>query len=100
MTFSVTINITNEYSSPDCKSCSNGGTITVTKSCDIKILSNDDNKCDKDEFNKTRCGYVTLADKNEMYRCAEVLNNYTNHVEKKLKIVKDCNKECPASGSG
>lgn len=100
MTFSVTINITDEYSSPDCKSCSNGGTITVTKSCVIKIPSKDDNKCDKDEFNKTRCGYVTLADKNKMYRCAEVLNNYTNHVEKKLKIVKDCNKECPASGSG
>ena len=73
-TFSVTISIRDEYSSPDCKSCSNGGTITVTKSCDIKILSNDDKKCDKDEFNKTRCGYVTLADK--VYRCAEVFKNY------------------------
>ena len=98
MTFSVTINITNEYSSPDCKSCSNGGTITVTKSCDIKMPPKKDKSCDKEELNKTNCDYVTLADK--MYRCAEVLKNYTNHVEKKLKIVKDCNKECPASGSG
>ena len=98
MTFSVTISIRDEYSSPDCKSCSNGGTITVTKLCDIKMPSNVPQKCDKDKFNKTRCSYVTLADK--MYRCAEVLKNYTNHVEKKLKIVKECNKECPASGSG
>ena len=70
----------------------------MTKSCDIKMPSNVSQKCDKDKFDKTRCGYVTLADK--MYGCAEVLKNYTNHVEKKLKIVKNCNKECPASGSG
>ena len=70
----------------------------MTKSCGIKMPSNVDKKCDKDEFNKTHCGYVTLADK--VYRCAEVFKNYTNHVEKNLKIVKDCNKECPASGSG
>ena len=93
----MTINIRTEYS-PDCKSCSNGGTITVTKSCDIKMPPKEDKSCDKEELNKTNCDYVTLADK--MYRCAEVLKNYTNHVEKKLKIVKECNKECPASGSG
>ena len=70
----------------------------MTKLCDIKMPSNVPQKCDKDKFNKTRCSSVTLADKT--YRCAEVLKNYTNHVEKKLKIVKECNKECPASGSG
>lgn len=98
MTFSVTINIRDEYSSPDCKSCSNGGTITVTKSCDIKMPPKEDKNCDKDELKKTNCYNVTLAGK--MYSCAEVLKNYTHHVEKKLKIVKNCNKECPATGSG
>ncbi|XP_027043649.1 A-agglutinin anchorage subunit-like [Pocillopora damicornis] len=85
------------YSSPDCASCSNRGTITVTKSCSIKMPPNDDKKCDKDEFNKTSCGYVTMVDK--IYSCADVKKNFTFYEEKYLKSVKQCGDVCPTSGS-
>lgn len=86
-----------EYLSPDCKSCSNGGTITVTMSCSIKINGSDDKKCDKEKFKETSCDYVTLTNKG--YRCAQVEDNYTNYVDKEVNIIKDCDDVCPASGS-
>ena len=55
-------------------------------------------KCDKDDFNKTSCVYITLVDK--MYRCADVKNNFTYYEKKHLKPVKQCDDVCPASGSG
>ena len=70
----------------------------MTMSCSIKMPSNDDKKCDKDEFNKTRCGYVILA--NEEYRCADVKKNFTYYEKKHLKPVKQCGDVCPTSGSG
>ncbi|XP_022796039.1 cell wall integrity and stress response component 3-like isoform X2 [Stylophora pistillata] len=86
-----------EYSSPDCISCSNGGTITVTMSCSIKIKGSDDKKCDEDKFNGTLCDYVTLA--NKMYSCAEVKQNFTYYEKEHLKSVKECKVVCPASSS-
>ncbi|RMX46332.1 hypothetical protein pdam_00000684 [Pocillopora damicornis] len=86
-----------EYSSPDCKCCSNGGTITVTMSCSIKMPSSNDKKCDKDEFSTTSCGYVTLV--NKVYRCAEVEKNFTYYEKEHLKPIKQCDDVCPASGS-
>ena len=70
----------------------------MTMSCSIKMPPNDDKECDKDEFNKTSCGYVTLA--NKVYRCAEVEKNFTYHEKEHLKPVKQCDDVCPASGSG
>ena len=70
----------------------------MTKSCSIKMSPNDDKKCDKDEFNKTRCGYVILA--NEEYRCADVKKNFTYYAKKHLKSVKQCGDACSTSGSG
>ena len=96
--FSASFSIGTEYSSPDCTSCSIGGTITITMSCSIKMPPNDDKKFDKDGFNKISCGYVTLADK--MYSCADVKKNFTNFEQKYLKPVKKCSRVCPASGSG
>ncbi|CAH3134422.1 unnamed protein product [Pocillopora meandrina] len=95
--FSASFSIGTEYSSPDCTSCSNGGTITVTMSCSIKMPPNDDKECDKDEFNKTSCGYVTMVDK--MYSCADVKKNFPYYENKHLKPVKQCDDVCPASGS-
>lgn len=69
----------------------------MTMSCSIKIEGSDDKKCDEDTLNQTICDYVTLADKG--YQCDEVKNNYSNIVEKKVKIEKDCDVVCPASGS-
>ena len=68
----------------------------MTKSCSIKMPPNDDKKCDKDEFNKTSCGYVTLV--NNTYRCAEV--DFTYYEKKYFKPEKKCDVVCPASGSG
>ena len=51
----------------------------MTKSCSIKMPPNDDKKCDKDEFNKTSCGYVTMVDK--IYSCADVKKNFTFYEE-------------------
>nr|XP_058962698.1 uncharacterized protein LOC131789561 [Pocillopora verrucosa] len=93
----ASFSIGTEYSSPDCTSCSNGGTITVTMSCSIKMPSNNDKKCDKDEFSTTSCSYVTLA--NKVYRCAEVEKNFTYYEKEHLKPVKQCDDVCPASGS-
>ena len=59
---------------------------------------NDDKECDKDEFNKTSCGYVTMVDK--MYSCADVKKNFPYYENKHLKPVKQCDDVCPASGSG
>ena len=70
----------------------------MTMSCGIKIPSKDDKKCDKDEFNKTSCGYVVLA--NEKYRCADVKKNFTYYDKKLFKPEKKCDVVCPASGSG
>ncbi|XP_022796040.1 uncharacterized protein LOC111334542 [Stylophora pistillata] len=86
-----------EYSLPHCTSCSNGGTITVTMSCNIKIKGSDDKKCDRDKFNGTSCDYVTLA--NKMYGCAEVKKNFTYFEKEHLKSVKECKVVCQASGS-
>lgn len=70
----------------------------MTMSCSIKINGSDDKKCDKEKFKETSCDYVTLADKG--YCCDEVETNYTNYVEKKVKIAKGCDEVCSASGSG
>ena len=70
----------------------------MTKSCSIKMPPNDDKKCDKDEFNKTSCGYVTMVDK--IYSCADVKKNFTFYEEKYFKSVKQCGDVCPTSGSG
>ena len=70
----------------------------MTMSCSIKMPSNNDKKCDKDEFSTTSCGYVTLA--NKVYRCAEVEKNFTYYEKEHLKTVKQCDDVCPASGSG
>ncbi|XP_066016371.1 uncharacterized protein [Pocillopora verrucosa] len=93
----VTFSIVTGYSSPDCASCSNGGTITVTMSCSIKMPPNNDKKCDKNEFSTTRCDYVTLN--NEVYRCAEVEKNFTHYEKEYFKPVKECGDVCGASGS-
>ena len=69
----------------------------MTMSCSIKMPPNDDKKCDKDEFNKISCGYVTMVDK--MYSCADVKKNFTYYGNKHLKPVK-CGDVCPAFGSG
>ena len=66
----------------------------MTKSCSIS----EDTKCDKDEFNKTSCGYVTMVDK--MYSCADVKKNFTYYEKKYLKPVKQCDDVCPATGTG
>ena len=88
----MTFSIGTKYSSPDCKSCSNRGTITVTKSCSI----NKDTKCDK--FMKTSCDYVTMVGK--VYSCADVKKNFTYYEKKYLKPVKQCDDVCPATGTG
>ena len=90
--FSVTVSKGTEYSSPDCTSCSNGGTITVTMSCSI----NKDTKCDK--FMKTSCDYVNMVGK--VYSCAEMKKNFTYYEKEHLTSVKDCDDVCGASGSG
>ncbi|XP_022777570.1 A-agglutinin anchorage subunit-like [Stylophora pistillata] len=84
------------YSPLDCKSCSIGGTITVTMSCNIKINGSDE-KCDGYKFNKTSCDYVSLGDRG--YPCAEVKMNYADYVEKKVTVPRKCGEVCPASGS-
>ena len=70
----------------------------MTMPCKIKMPSNNDTKCDKAEFNKTSCGYVTMVDK--VYWCADVKKNFTYYEKKHIKPVKQCDDVCPASGSG
>nr|XP_058962553.1 uncharacterized protein LOC131789460 isoform X1 [Pocillopora verrucosa] len=91
----ASFSIGTKYSSSDCASCSNGGTITMTMSCSIKMPSNNDKKCD--EFSTTSCDYVTLN--NTVYRCADLKKNFTSYKEKYLKFAKKCDDVCPASGS-
>ncbi|CAH3134416.1 unnamed protein product [Pocillopora meandrina] len=93
----VTFSIDTKYSSPDCASCSNGGTITMTMSCSIKMPSNNNKKCDRDELSATSCDYVTFKDK--VYRCADLEKNFTSYEKEYFKPVKQCDDVCPASGS-
>ena len=66
----------------------------MTMLCSI----NKDTKCDKDEFMKTSCDYVTVV--NKEYSCADVKKNFTYYVGQHLKSLKECGDVCPASGSG
>ena len=70
----------------------------MTMSCSIKMPPNKDKECDKAEFNKTSCGYVTMVDK--VYWCADVKKNFTYYEKKHIKPVKQCDDVCPTSGSG
>ena len=70
----------------------------MTMSCSIKMPPNKDKECDKAEFNKTSCGYVTMVDK--VYWCADVKKNFTYYEKKHINPVKQCDDVCPTSGSG
>lgn len=78
-----------------CTSCSNiGGTVTVTVQCKIQG-SGDDKECNAANFNATKCDYVVL--RNNHFVCDEVKRNYTGIFADADKLVKNCDKVCPAS---